>query len=46
METKPSEPTPFAKFDALTRAVMTVPKAEIDRRAKIAQKERDERKKR
>jgi len=43
---KPSEPTPFQRFDALTRTVMSVPKAELDRRAKIAQKERDERKKR
>jgi hypothetical protein len=40
-----SEPTPFQKFDVLTRRVMSVPKAEIDRRAKAARKQREDRKK-
>jgi hypothetical protein len=31
------EPTPFQKFEALARRVMSVPKAEIDRRTKAAQ---------
>jgi len=44
--TKPPEPTPFQRFDALTRQVMNVPKAEIDKRAKKARKEREDRKKR
>jgi hypothetical protein len=43
---KPPEPTPFQRFDSLTRQVMSVPKAEIDRRAKEARKEREERRKR
>jgi len=43
---KPSEPTPFQRFDALTRQVMSVPKAEIDKRAEQARKERQERRKR
>jgi len=46
MNSKPSEPTPFQRFEALTRQVMSVPKAEIDRRTKEARKERAERKKR
>jgi hypothetical protein len=46
MEAKPFEPNPFQRFDALARQVMSVPKAEIDRRAKEARKEREERKKR
>jgi hypothetical protein len=46
MDSKPSKPTPFQRFDALARQVMSVPKAEIDRRAKEARKEREERKKR
>ena len=29
---KPSDPTPFQKFDTLMRTVISVPKAEIDRR--------------
>jgi hypothetical protein len=43
MNSKPSEPTAFQRIDALTRQVMGVPKAEIDRRAKEARKEREER---
>ncbi len=43
---KPPEPTPFQKFEALARQVMSVPKSEIDRRAKEARKEREERRKR
>jgi hypothetical protein len=42
----PSEPTPFQRFDSLTRQVMSVPKSEIDKRAEKARKEREERKKR
>jgi hypothetical protein len=42
---KPSDPTPFEKFDALTRGVMSIPKSEIDKRAEKARKEREERKK-
>lgn len=35
MESDPKpEPSPFRKFDALTRRIMSVPKPEIDRRAK------------
>jgi hypothetical protein len=45
-EMKPSEPTSFEKFDTLTRGVMSVPKAEIDKRAEKARKDRAERKKR
>ena len=41
-----SDPTPFQRFDALTRQVMSVPKAEIDKRAEKARKEREERKRR
>lgn len=44
MEAQPAEPTPFQKFEALTRRVMSVPKAEIDRRAKAARKQREDRK--
>jgi len=44
MKSSPGEPTPFQKFDALTRGVMSVPKEEIDRRSKEAKKERDKRK--
>jgi hypothetical protein len=29
---KSSEPTPFQKFDSLMRSVISVPKAEIDKR--------------
>jgi hypothetical protein len=43
---KSAEPTPFQKFDALTRQVMSVPKAEIDKRVEKARKEREERRKR
>lgn len=46
MDSKPSEPTPFQKFDALTRTVMSVPKSEIDKRSDKARKEREERRKR
>lgn len=40
---KPPDPTPFQRFEALTRQVMSVPKAEIDKRADKAKKERLER---
>jgi hypothetical protein len=43
---KQFEPTPFQKFEALARQVMSVPKAEIDKRAERARKEREERRKR
>ncbi len=46
MESKPSDPTPFQRFDALTRGVMSVPKPELDRRSEEARKERVDRKKR
>jgi hypothetical protein len=46
MDSKPSDPTPYQRFDALTRGVMSVPKAEIDKRAEKARKERQERRKR
>jgi hypothetical protein len=39
-----SDPTPFQKFDAFTRAVMSVPKTELDRRARLDRKQRDARK--
>jgi hypothetical protein len=38
--------TPYERFDALTRVVMAVPKAEIDKRAEKARRERAERRKR
>jgi hypothetical protein len=44
MNHKSSDPTPFEKFDAFTRSVMSVPKSELDRRAEIARKQRDARK--
>jgi hypothetical protein len=44
MEAQPAEPTPFQKFEALTRRVMSVPKAEIDRRATADRKRRQEQK--
>jgi hypothetical protein len=44
MEAQPAEPTPFQKFEALTRRVMSVPKAEIDRRAIEYRKRRKEQK--
>jgi len=44
MEAQPAEPTPFQKFEALTRRVMSVPKAEIDRRAAEYKKRRKEHK--
>jgi hypothetical protein len=34
------EPSPFEKFDALTRAVMSVPKSEVDARESIRKAER------
>jgi hypothetical protein len=39
------EPTPFEKFDALMRQIVSVPKAEIDRRAAEARRARQERRK-
>jgi hypothetical protein len=44
MDATKSDPTPFQKFDALTRVVMSVPKSELDRRAEIDRKQRDARK--
>jgi hypothetical protein len=44
MEAQPAEPTPFQKFEALTRRVMSVPKLEIDRRANADRKRRLEQK--
>jgi hypothetical protein len=41
--TKP-EPTPFQKMQALATRVMSVPKAEIDRREQDWRKEREEKK--
>jgi hypothetical protein len=38
--------TPFEKFGARTRVVMSVPKAELDRREEKDRKAREERKKR
>jgi hypothetical protein len=35
------DPTPFQKFDALMRQVVSVPKTELDRRAEADRKERD-----
>jgi hypothetical protein len=32
MQPPPAEPTPFAKFQQLAKAIMSVPKSEIDRR--------------
>jgi hypothetical protein len=39
------EPSPFQKFDALMRRIVSVPKAEIDRRAVEAKKARAEKRK-
>jgi hypothetical protein len=39
-----ADPTPFQKFDVFTRAVMSVPKTELDRRARLDRKQRDARK--
>jgi hypothetical protein len=41
MDSKPSEPTPFQKFDALMRTVISVPKAELDKRAEEYAKRRE-----
>lgn len=38
------EPTPFQKFDALMRRIISVPKAEIDRRTVEAKRARAEKK--
>ena len=47
MNTKSPDPTPFQRFDALVRQVMSVPKGEIDKRAEEYAKRREaERKKR
>jgi hypothetical protein len=42
MDSQPAkpEPTPFQRFDALARRVMSVPKAEVDRRGAEAKKQR------
>ncbi len=40
------EPTPFAAFDALTRKIMAVPKAEIDKMEVEYQKEQAKKRKR
>ena len=40
------EPAPFAAFDALTRKIMAVPKAEIDKMEAEYQKEREKKPKR
>ena len=40
MDSKPSAPTPFEKFDTLMRHVISVPKAEIDKRAAEYKKQR------
>lgn len=40
------EPTPFSAFDALTRRIMAVPKAEIDKMEAEYQKEREKKPKR
>jgi len=42
MEAQPAGPTPFQKFAALTRQVMSVPKSEIDRRAAEDKKRRQQ----
>lgn len=36
------EPTPFQKFDALMRRIVSVPKAEVDRRVAAAKQARIE----
>jgi hypothetical protein len=36
------EPTPFQKFDALARQIIKVPKAVVDRRAKKAKAQRQQ----
>jgi hypothetical protein len=41
-----NEPTPFEKFREFTRKVVSVPKAEIDRREKEYQSERKRAKRR
>jgi hypothetical protein len=33
-----SEPSPFERFDALARAVMAVPKSEVDKRKAMEKK--------
>ena len=38
-----SEPTPFEKFKALAKKVVTTPKAEVDRRASAERKKRAKR---
>jgi len=44
MATK-TEPTPFQKFQALAKGVISIPKAEIDRREQEWKKDRAEKKK-
>lgn len=39
MEAQP-EPSPFQKFDAVMRQIISVPKAELDRRAKSEKEKR------
>ena len=41
---KPSDLTPFQRFDTLMRHVVSVPKAELDKRAEEYKKRREERK--
>lgn len=38
---KTSAPSPFQRFDALTRGAMSVPKTELDRRAEMDRKQRE-----
>ncbi len=40
------EPTPFQRFDALMRHIVSVPKAEVDRRAVEAKQARQEKRNR
>lgn len=45
MKTEKTEPTPFEKFRDFAKQVISVPKAEIDRREAEYQKQRAEKKK-
>jgi hypothetical protein len=42
---KPNQPTPFQKFQALAQGVVSVPKAEIDKREQFWKKQREQKKK-
>lgn len=44
-DTAPTEPSPFEKLQALTKRVLSVPKAEIDRREVEWRKAQDAKKK-